>query len=490
MNSHRQLGIVTKSKAKSTEKLSSGYRINRAADDAAGLAISEKMRRQIRGLTQASENAQDGISLVQIADGAMAEIHDMLHRGTELSIQAANGTLSETDRQFLQQEIEQLKNEIDGIADRATFNEIKVIKGGIYMANGYTSEVTINGGLPGWVTLSSSTQLQDAGWNTAPTRYTYTDAAGNTQYLDHSNKHAEATLDFSAFQGTDAQIDELAGNGFHSTCCTCSRHYSVMFTKETTSSLEISGGHYVYKVGIGDLTAASGKGTGEELVNRIMEATNNGAMDNHYTQLSVGNHTTYTATLHIYDKRPLETQAEIGIPADATNIQSDDPYATQFGIEADVPAGLGIFGPGYATGKFTGDEENNPSDLDLQVGAEAGQIINIKLPSISSDRLGVSYVDVSTTAGAQSAISVFKDAIGVVNEERSRMGAYQNRLEHTIKNLDNVVENTTAAESRIRDTDMAGEMVKYSNDNILEQVGQAMMAQANQKNQGLLSLLV
>lgn len=489
MNAQRQFGINTKAKAKSTEKLSSGYRINRAADDAANLAISEKMRRQIRGLTQASNNAQDGISLVQIADGAMAEVHDMLHRGTELSIQAANGTLSETDRQYIQTEIEQLKKEIDGIADRATFNEIKVLRGGLASDGGYASNVTINGSMPSWVTLSSTTQLEDAGWSTAPTRYTYTDASGTTKYLDHSNKHAEATLDFSAFRGTDAQIDELNGNGFHSTCCTCSKHYSVMFTKETSSSLDISGGHYIYKVGIGDLTAASGKGTGEELVKRILEATNNGAMDNHYTKMSVGNHSTYTSTLHIYDQRPLESRDAIGFPSDAQNIQSNEPYATQFGITARPSSGYGVFGPGYATAKESAQQQIIPSDIDIHVGAEANQKINIKLPCISSDRLGVATVDASTATGAQLGISAFKDSIKIVNEERSRMGAYQNRLEHTIKNLDNVVENTTAAESRIRDTDMASEMLNHSNSNILEQVGHAMMAQANQSNQGVLTLL-
>lgn len=129
MNANRMLGITNKKQASTTEKLSSGYRVNRAADDAAGLAISEKMRRQIRGLTQASANAQDGISMVQIADGAMAEVHEMLHRGTELSVKAANGTLTDDDRSYIQQEISQLKKEIDGISERTTFNEIQVLKG-------------------------------------------------------------------------------------------------------------------------------------------------------------------------------------------------------------------------------------------------------------------------------------------------------------------------------------------------------------------------
>lgn len=489
MNTQRQFGINKKNRAKVTERLASGYRINRAADDAAGLAISEKMRSQIRGLSQASRNAQDGISLIQVADGAMAEVHAMLQRGMELSVQAANDVLTDSDRRCIQQEIEQLKEEIDGLSMRANFNEIRVLRGDMGTVSDYTEEVDINGSLPSWVTMSSTTQLEDIGFVTDPTEYTYLDANNVTQTLEHSNKHAAATVDFSAFDGSDAKIDELVDNGFHSTCCTCSRHYSVTFTKETTSSVEMSGGHYVYKVGIGDLTTASGKGTGEELVKRIYEVTGDGEMDGHYTRMVIDG--TNTSTLVIYDQRPMETASEIGFPADATNIHSSDWYATEFGVKAKISAdgtGYGVFGPGYATGKG-GADEMQEADLIFQVGAKAGQTIEVKLPSISSDRLGVSYADVSTQAGSSQAISMFYDAINIVSEERSRMGAYQNRLEHTIDSLNNTGENLQASESRIRDADMAKEMLEYSNINILEQVGYAMMAQANQSSQSVVNLL-
>ena len=268
MNSSRMLNITTSAQAKSTEKLSSGYKINRAADDAAGLAISEKMRRQIRGLTQASSNAQDGISCVQTAEGALTEVHDMLQRMNELAVKAANGTQTTADRGYINQEVQALVSEIDRVASTTTFNEKNLLNG-----------------------------------------------------------------------------------------------------------------------------------------------------------------------------------------------------------------------------KF--------KNVGLQVGAEAKQLITLNITGMSAKGIGLvdnaTYGSITVGGGtgvnAQKAISIIKDALALVSSQRADLGAVQNRLEHTIKNLDNVVENTTSAESSIRDTDMATEMVKYSNNNILAQAGQSMLAQANQSNQGVLSLL-
>ncbi len=262
MNSNRMLGLTASTQAKSTEKLSSGYKINRAADDAAGLAISEKMRRQIRGLTQASANAQDGISMVQTAEGALNEVHDMLQRMNELAVKAENGTLMSEDRDYIDQEVQQLMSEIDRVASTTTFNQ-----------------------------------------------------------------------------------------------------------------------------------------------QNLLDAT------------------------------------------------------------------------GGKNGQF-----------ELQVGAEAGQHITLTMSSMKCSNLGLTG-DAQTSSNAATLNGQIKEAIKTLNQQRADLGAVQNRLEHTINNLDNVVENTTAAESAIRDTDMATEMVKYSNNNILAQAGQAMLAQANQSNQGVLSLL-
>jgi flagellin len=260
MNSNRMLGITTGQQAKSTEKLSSGYKINRAADDAAGLAISEKMRRQIRGLTQASANAQDGISCVQTAEGALGEVHDMLQRMNELAVKAKNGTNTSTDREYIDAEVQNLISEINRVQSTTTFNEKNLL-----------------------------------------------------------------------------------------------------------------------------------------------------------------------------------------------------------------------------TGSFTG--------VGLQVGAESGQVITMNISNMNASSIGVGSIDVKTASAAGNAIDCIKAALKSVSQMRSELGAIQNRLEHTIKNLDNVVENTTSAESQIRDTDMASEMVRFSNNNILAQAGQSMLAQANQSNQGVLSLL-
>ena len=260
MNSNRMLGLTTSSLAKSTEKLSSGYKVNRAADDAAGLAISEKMRRQVRGLTQASANAQDGISCVQTAEGALNEVHDMLQRMNELATKAANDTNQVEDQDYINMEVQALKSEIDRVASTTTFNQQNLL-----------------------------------------------------------------------------------------------------------------------------------------------------------------------------------------------------------------------------TGSF--------SDKKLQVGAEKDQYITISISAMSATGLGINDVSCASQSDAADAIATIKSGITSLNKQRSALGAVQNRLEHTIKNLDNVVENTQAAESQIRDTDMATEMVKYSNGNILAQAGQSMLAQANQSNQGVLSLL-
>ncbi len=263
MNSNRMLGVTTSTQAKSTEKLSSGYKINRAADDAAGLAISEKMRRQIRGLTQATANAQDGISMVQTAEGALNEVHDMLQRMNELAVKASNGTEQSEDRAYIEKEVSALVSEIDRVAETTTFNELNLLKGG--------------------------------------------------------------------------------------------------------------------------------------------------------------------------------------------------------------------------------------KTFDLQVGAETdtNNKIQVKVEDLSASGLSVNNVHVSgnNSTNADNAVNSIKAAIKKLNEQRANLGAQQNRLEHTVNNLNNVVENTTSAESAIRDTDMATEMVKYSNNNILAQAGQAMLAQSNQANQGVLSLL-
>jgi len=472
MNAQRMFQINEKKKAVVTERLSSGYRINRAADDAAGLAISEKMRRQIRGLSQAAENAQDGISMVQIADGAMAEVHDMLQRGTELCVKAANGTLMDEDRAYIQEEIKQIKEEIDGISDRTTFNEIQVLKGKNVQYIDEASNVVIQGDMPEFVEMTSTGSLSEE--YTTTQNYKITDASGSTTTGKKDIKHSAATLDFSKFTGTDQQIKELVGSGFYTTCCTCDNHYSIRFTDDTTNSTETSGNHYIYSIGIKGVTNA------DDLLNRIIEGTNKGNPSGHYTMLVAD---TMTKTLTVYDDRSSESDP---LTSSGT-VQWIDWKYPYFNTKA--TGSRGKFGPGTAYSLDDPDKLRSPDVISLQIGAESGQHLDIELPSISCTTLGIQRTNVSTTAGADSGIQSFKRAIRYVSQERSRMGAYQNRLEHTIRNLDNVVENTQAAESSMRDTDMAETMVAYSNHNILSQAGSSILAQANQSSQGILTLL-
>lgn len=501
MNADRMLGITDKRRSKSTEKLSSGYKINRSADDAAGLAISEKMRKQIRGLNRAVMNAQDGISLVQIADGAMEEVQDMIHRSVELSMQAANGTLSDSDRSALQAEIDQIKKEIDRISDTTKFNDIPVLKGSETEPIINHEAAKVIGGLPDWVGIDSSStssgQLSNTFITTHSFDYSYTDESGVTQTGSESVsvEHAASILDFSALNNLDAtalqaKIDELTqkDTGFYTTCCTCDAHYSIQFKNGGGNSKETSGYHHIYNIDISDAQ------NGSDVVNKILAFAGSNP-NNHFTNLAVD--PTDSSKLVVYDNRGKSLSAlneaknllssKFGSSYIYT-INSWSPAPKYPSSAASPSPDRGLFGPGVA--HAAGDvPEELPPDIFLQVGFNDLDRISIKLPSISTGALKIAGVNVSTETDAQNALNSFDYALHFVSTERSRMGAYQNRLEHTVNNLNNIVENTTSAESQIRDTDMATEMVKYANDNILAQAGNSMLTQANQNQQNILRLL-
>ena len=401
MNSNRMLGITTKSQAKSTEKLSSGYKINRAADDAAGLSISEKMRKQIRGLTQASSNAQDGISAVQTAEGALNEVQDMLQRMNELAVKAANGTQAENDRSYIQNEIDQLVTEIDRVSTTTKFNESYLLKG-------------VN---------------QDG----TAAKLTYKTANGNITDIDETTGKKEYALG-------NAADKTVAGHGTYK-----------------VATVEVLGKTYGLVTDIKDDKAGG---------NTLSEKE---ALDD----------------------------------AKANGGATDGAFATQDELIAQIKKDLNEAGAGDIKsisvdkdGKVTVEafaDLNASLNFSLHVGADstADNKIDVDISMMSARGLGVNGIQVSGNddTNATAAIDTISAAIQKVSTQRSALGAVQNRLEHTINNLDNVVENTTSAESAIRDTDMATEMVKYSNNNILSQAGQAMLAQSNQSNQGVLSLL-
>ena len=332
MNSNRMLGLTTKAQAKSTEKLSSGYKINRAADDAAGLSISEKMRRQIRGLTQASANAQDGISCVQTAEGALNEVQDMLQRMNELAVKGENGTLTSADRSYIQSEVQQLMSEIDRVQSTTTFNEQSLLDG--------------------------------------------------------------------SFSNKGLQVGAESG-----------QHIGITIKNMNTNEL---------------IANALAKGTTFGTAN----------VDANSTDANIGG----------------------GKYADGdTNTLKSDMLA-----------------------KFYTFDSAKGVDTDVQAKA-TGNVV--------AATAGISKSDAPTAADFAALNAFAKSAIKDVSQQRSDLGAIQNRLEHTISNLDNIVENTTSAEAQIRDTDIATEMVRYANNNILQQAGTSMLSQANQSNQLALSLL-
>ena len=455
MNANRMLNITTGAQSKSTEKLSSGYRINRAADDAAGLTISEKMRKQIRGLDQASTNAQDGVSSVQTAEGALTEVHSMLQRMNELAVQASNGTNADSDRQAIQDEIDQLTTEIDRVAETTKFNEIYLLKGD----NASTKNVYMKGhdaGLKGTLTDSAKSATFVMDTLKAGDKYKI---AGKEYTIGSSKK--EITTAINAFATADNEIT-------------------------------IDGISYTYKDANGGKAAGWYKdgdqtnGTAIVVADTVKGGSKASVNGKDYTAM-----TDQDANDIDDDDSSVITAAEA-----KKKIKAELLAANSIGtVNGDATVSDGADAAGKTTYTITKGYATVADTLsfNLHVGADADMTnkITVDIDVMNSANLGVKGLNVTDATGtaATYAVDAISDAIAKVSSQRSALGAVQNRLEHTIDNLDNIVENTTTAESRIRDTDMAEEMVEYSKNNILAQAGQSMLAQANQSNQGVLSLL-
>ena len=482
MNSNRMLGVTTKTQAKSTEKLSSGYKINRAADDAAGLSISEKMRKQIRGLTQASANAQDGISTVQTAEGALNEVQDMLQRMNELAVKSANGTQSESDRSYIQNEIDQLTTEIDRVAETTKFNETYLLKGDRFAAKEYSyAYAQYTADATATATMSTAT---DATAKVKIQSVTFDANASSADQNAVANAIKNSGLTVKVTKHWDAAGNTAADNTFSvSLNGDAASKYKISAVKGSATDFDIttSDGTKVATVKVQDdgsdkagQASDDGKSVSSAAINAtaVTGATKNGEAAKYYDK--DGNGIAANAL-----KSYFQTAADGTITAkgDAPTVYDAVGLATTLD-----PTQV------TSTRDITGALK-----LSLHVGADAtsNNQITLSIDSMSAKGLGVNglKVDGDNDKNALSAIETIKVAIQKVSTQRSTLGAVQNRLEHTINNLDNVVENTTSAESQIRDTDMATEMVKYSNNNILAQAGQAMLAQSNQSNQGVLSLL-
>ena len=481
MNANRMLNVTTSQQSKATEKLSSGYKINRAADDAAGLSISEKMRKQIKGLDQASTNAQDGISAVQTAEGALTEVHSMLQRMNELATQAANGTNSESDRSSIQDEIDQLTTEIDRVAETTKFNETYLLKG-----NGKTSTVKI--------------AAQDAGITGSLTGV----GTGTAVFKMDTLKYGQSITIGSKGYTIGTTIADIR-NTINGT-----GNINIGGTVAAGSIITINGTEY---------TVAKDSTEVDRTENKL-EAKDIAALIQDGDKVVVGTQTMIAMTetkkdgVGDNDASVISANKAYSLIADelrkASSIGADAGSEAKVATSGSKTVGAATITADAGTAKAAGDanqtntqvtfiinegsvKKNQGLQMGLHVGADADETnkISFTIDTMNSAGLGVQGLNLVDKTGAKAtyAIDAISDAIAKVSAQRSALGAVQNRLEHTINNLDNVVENTTSAESQIRDTDMAETMVEYSKNNILAQAGQSMLAQANQSNQGVLSLL-
>lgn len=424
MNANRQLGVSTSKLKTSTEKLSSGYRINRAADDAAGLAISEKMRGQIRGLTQASSNAEDGISLIQTAEGALQESQNIIQRMRELAVQAASDTNTNDDREQIQQEITQLTNEVDRIANTSEFNTKKLLDGSMEGSKSFRSGV----------------------------------GSAEGTFINGEVKIVEKDVSANAIIARDDVI-------------------RIEFTKDGIQAADLGVGYNIaslrgsevtYEASTGTITIANGQYAGELSALRNTDS-NTATMEDYTIQISSFANIKAGDTITInLQKATLTRPQTTGKEALRVQVGANGGQEAFLGIASMKAKDLGITQT-TAIRTLTNSVDN-------------------EIAKANTGNVGAALV-VTSQSMASIAIEAYDNALRKVSDERANLGALQNRLEHTINNLDSSAENLQAAESRIRDVDMAEEMTEYSKYNILMQAGQSMLAQANQMTQGVLNLL-
>ena len=487
MNAYRNYTNNTSALSKNLEKLSSGYKINRAGDDAAGLAISEKMRAQITGLEGAQKNAKDGISLVQTAEGALTEVHDMLNRMYSLAEQSANGTYeNETDRAQLQKEVTQLKTEIDRIADSANFNGIQLLDGSMAAGEG-VDEVLLNDAAQtasGSATFSQDITLNTAGL-TESGEYSMT-----LKYLDETGNYQETSITFTG----STNAGTLATNVSNALKKAFGGDYTVSVTGNNVNIKANAAGANETRV----ISATVKDKNGSE-ISGVATGGNVTAGKDAAFSLALGNTAVTSGAVIEIDgqKFQIATRGEsvdagntaLYVDQSSGNLSADSvkQIAEQlkgYGIDAKVN------GTTIEITKLS-DTSKSQGGLSLQIGdtGDSFNQLNVSIKDCHAAAIGITGVDIGTQAGAKAALKTIEDAINYVSDVRGTLGATQNRLDHTINNLSVMQENIQDAESTIRDTDIADEMMSYTKNNILIQSAQAMLAQANSVPQGVLQLL-
>ena len=514
LNAHRNMNVNNTAAGKSMEKLSSGLRINRAGDDAAGLAISEKMRGQIRGLTQASRNASDGISMIQTAEGALNETQNILQRMRELSVQSSNDTNTAADRQSIQKEIEQLTEEIDRIGNNTEFNTQSLLKG-----DGSTkleaSGITIPEMKAGTDRTTTEAKISIKAGNAAGAstiKFQLNGQQVDISYTATTTATNNATLIADDLQKKIDDNDVLKGQ------------YKVSVAGDTVTLEAVKGGNFEGAQGNIKLAAAGAQneevkdannnGGGNLAVNAIVSGTTKAAtaasvtidlagMANKKANLYGTGITIGNTQIEFYDASEGQYNGD-AVGVDISSVQNDADLVSAIIKQAGSKIKGATIDKGAANDKLVVSSmekganstvnvkdgaKNEGFEATFQVGANSNQTISISIGDMRADALGVKAVDLTTAEGSQEATATIQAAIEKVSTERAGLGAVQNRLEYTISNLDNTTENLTSAESTLRDVDMAKEMMTFSKNNILNQAAQAMLAQANQQPQNVLSLL-
>ncbi len=548
INANNKMNINVSGTKKATEKLSSGYQINRAGDNAAGLAISEKMRSQIRGLSQATKNANDGISLIQTAEGGLNETHSILQRMRELAVQSANGTYQDdTDREAIQLEVDALKSEIDRIASSTEYNGMKLLDGSLggtttgttdfgarygvlisanTVVDGANNKLKENLSLEG-ATLTSSVNGvtvtladtasgvggENAQWDAAGTTLTINLKAGQSYSQSQINDLIKnATMAKANAAGTpqastpaDVELKLKSGVFTFQKAETFKTSAGVRATSDDTDLVEYLINGTDQNDGYADTIKFTSNNYGED-TRKLKIATDVAAgkewvatttANNEGTGIKDGEFTLHLATGVEYTEEDIQNllkQAGLDYTVTLTDSKTPDGdksfYAQKVVAEADATAieiGKTTAGAGLGSDKLTGTGKG----LTFQIGANGveDQRVTLSVGDMSSTSIGVGGADVSTQDAANKAIDMVDAAVKTVSMQRAGLGALQNRLEYTVNNLTTTNENLTAAESQIRDTDMATEMINYTKNNILQQASQAMLAQANQQPQAILQLL-
>lgn len=488
LKSNNTLGRTNNSLDKSLEKLTSGYRINRAADDAAGMAISQKMKTQIGGLDQASRNAADGISVIQTAEGALAEVGAMLQRMRELSVQAANGTNTAEDRTSIQQEINQLNEEIDRISANTEFNTKTLLDGNIDRKS-FSNSTNLE-----LISLSDSVGITNLNLTVTQDARQAVLSGFTWPSDDQIPVGAGGTLNINGYD-IIIKEDQSLESVFEDIRNACDAMNINVFPSDGTTGNDPKYAFYE-PVSFEDATSLVFMTEGYGSSKKIEIYCNNEKLCALFDLNSSG-----ASAVGVDAKAVLgdgfSPTATVSVKGDIITVTDRNDFKVEFKVTSG--AADTTFSDATAAGDEAGITDGTELDVsitvlgagpvDLQIGANEGQTVEVRIPRVDSLTLGVKYINVCTQDGAQEAITLADNAVREVSAIRAKLGAYQNRLEHAIASLDITSENMNEALSRIEDTDMAEEMSKFTQKNVLAQAGTAMLAQANERPQNILSLL-